>query len=64
MIEKIHSYGTGLGNCNVKVCKTKGKLMSVNIMDVKSWKQLDANVHNVKTINIFKHIIKNMFISL
>ena len=28
------------------------------------WHQLDANVRNVKAINIFKYTIKNMFISL
>jgi len=38
--------------------------MSISIMGVKLWNQLDAYVHNVKTINIFKHIIKNVFISL
>jgi len=37
--------------------------MSNNIIGVKLWNQLGANVHNVKIINIFKHIIKNMFIS-
>jgi len=30
-------------------------------MGVKLWNQLDANVCNVKTINIVKQIIKNMF---
>ena len=64
----IHSYGTRSskkGNFNVKFCKTKRKLIPISIMGVKLWKQLDANVHNVKTINILKHIIKNsMFISL
>jgi len=52
------------GNFNVKFCKTKRKLIPISIMGVKLWKQLDANVHNVKTINIFKHITKNKFISL
>ena len=33
-------------------------------MGVTLWYQLDAFVCNVKTINIFKQIIKNMFISL
>ena len=42
----------------------KRKLTSISITGVKLWNQLDANVHNIKTINIFKHIIKNMFISL
>ena len=40
------------GNFNVKFCKTKIKLMSISIMGVKLWSQLDANVRNVKTINI------------
>ena len=35
--------------------------MSNNIMRVKLLNQLDANV---KTITVFKHIIKNMLISL
>jgi len=34
------------------VKKTKRKLMSISIMGVKLWNQLDANVCNVKTINI------------
>jgi len=42
----------------------KIKLMSVSIMGVKLWNQLDAIVGNVKTISIFKHIIKNMLIPL
>ena len=66
-IKETHSYGTRSskkGNFNVKFCKTKRKLMPSNIMSVQLWNQLDANVRNVKTINIFKHIIKNMFISL
>ena len=46
-------------NFNVNFCKRKRTLMSVSIMGVTLWSQLD-----VKTINSFKHIIKNMFISL
>ena len=34
------------GNYNVKFCKTKRKLMSICIMDVKLWNQLDGNVKN------------------
>jgi len=63
----VFLYGTRSskkGNINVKFYKTKTKLMSISIMGVKLWNQLDANVRNVKTINIFKHIIKNMLISL
>ena len=33
-------------------------------MGVKLWNQLDSNVRNVKTINLWKHIIKNKFIYL
>ena len=64
-IEEIHSYDTRSskkGNFNVNFCDKKRK--SVSIMGIKLWNQLDANVRNVKIINIFKHIIKNMFISL
>ena len=39
----------------------KRKLLSV-IVGVKLWSQLDANVRNVKIINIFKREIKNMFL--
>jgi len=46
------------GNFTVKFCKMKGKLMSISIMGVKLWNQLDANVCNVKTINISMQIIK------
>ena len=28
--------------------------MLISIMGVKLWNKLDANLHNVKTINIFK----------
>ena len=66
-IEEIYSYdarSSKKGNINVKFCNMKRKLTSISIMGVKLWNQLDANVHNVKTINIFKLIIKNMFISL
>jgi len=38
--------------------------MLISIMGVKLGNQLDANVRNVKTINILKHKIQNMFISL
>jgi len=38
------------GNFNVKFCKMKRKLMSISIIDVKLWNQLDATVHNFKTI--------------
>ena len=38
--------------------------MSISMMGVKLWNQSDRNVHNVKTNNIFKRIIKNMIISL
>ena len=38
--------------------------MSFSIMGIKLWNQLDANVRNVKIINILNYIIKNMFISL
>jgi len=44
-IEEIHSYGTRSskkGNFNVKFCMTKRKLMSIRIMGVKLWNQLDA----------------------
>ena len=61
-LEEIHSYGTRSskkGNFNVKFCKTKRKLMSIS-----QYNQLDGNVSNVKTVNMFKHIIKNMFITL
>jgi len=54
-MEEIHSYGTRSskkGNFNVTFFKTKRKLMSFSIMGVKLWNQLDANVRNVKTINI------------
>ena len=44
--------------------KKKRDLMSICIMAVKLWIQLDANVRNVKTVNIFKQLIKNMFIFL
>jgi len=60
-IEEKYSYATRSsknGNFNVKFRKTKRKLTSVSIMGVKLWTQLDTNLHNVKTINIFKHIIK------
>jgi len=66
-IEEIHSYGTRSskkGNFNVKFCKMKRKLMSISIIGVKLWNQLGANVCNVKTIIIFKHLIKNMPTSL
>jgi len=43
---------------------TKTTLMSISIMGVQLWNQLDANVCIVKTINILKYIFKNMFISL
>ena len=33
-------------------------------MDVKLWNQLDANLCNVKAINIFKHKMKYVFIAL
>ena len=59
-IEEIHSNGIRF---NVKFCKTK-RLMSISIIGVKLWNQLDANLHNVKRIKLFKRIIKNMFISL
>jgi len=39
-------------------------LMPISILGVKLWNQLGANISNVKTIIIFKHIIKNMLISL
>ena len=64
--KETHSYGPRFstkGKFNVNFCKTKRKLMSISIMGVKIWNQL-VNVRNVKIINIFKHIIKNTFISL
>jgi len=64
-IQEIHSYGTGSSkkeNFIVKLCKTKRKLISISIMGVKLWKQLDVNVCNLKTIIIFTQIIKNMFL--
>jgi len=54
-IEEIHSYATRSskkGNFNVKFCKAKRNLMSFSIVSFKLWNQLDANVRNVKTINI------------
>jgi len=51
----IHSYGTRSskkGNFNPECCKTKTRLLSISIMGVKLWNQLDANVRNVKTIYI------------
>jgi len=66
-IKEIHLYGPRYikkGNLNVKYFKMKRKLMSISVMGVKLWNQLYVNVYNVKTINILKHIIKNMFISL
>jgi hypothetical protein len=65
-IKEIHSYGTRSsrkGNVNVTFCKTKRKLMSISIIGAKLRNQLHANVQNVKTINMFKQRIKNMFIS-
>jgi len=43
---------------------TKTTLLSISIMGVQLWNQLDANVANFKTINILKQIIKDIFISL
>ena len=54
-IEEIHSYGTRSskkGNFNIKFGKTKKMLISISIMGVIILNELDANVRNVKTINI------------
>ena len=64
----MHSYGSRSGkkgNLNVKFVRQNKRVnMSISFIVVKLWNQLDANFRNVKTINIFKHIIKNMLISL
>ncbi len=63
--DQIHSYSTRSsrkGNFNVKFCHTKRKAMSISIIGVKLWNQLDINVHNIKSTNTFKRKMKNTFI--
>jgi len=54
-IEEIHSYSSRSRRKRtfyVNGCKKKNVLMSVSIIGLKLLNQLDANVRNVKTINI------------
>ena len=62
----VHSHNTrssSKGNFSVKFCKTKLRSMSISIIGVKLWNQLDSRFLNATSLSSFRMNLKRFYIS-
>lgn len=64
--DNVHNYNTrskSKGNFNVKYCRTKLRSLNISVKGVKLWNNFDTDVHNIKSVKLFKKHVKKVFIS-
>ncbi len=63
--QSVHNYNTrcsSKGNFDVKFCRTKVKSMTISIIGVKLWNDLDKHIREVDTIVRFtKNNLKKVY---
>lgn len=63
--QSAHKYNTrssANGNFDVQYCRTKLRSMAISIKGVKLWNELAINIHNSKSVMVFKKKVKKLFL--